>query len=85
MKNPAGRRGHWERSWLIQYSRGVPVSARKNNKEKSIYSLAVKIADLMHSHSNRLEAIDACDIARILFRKTSKITDPSPVVRRLTP
>jgi hypothetical protein len=48
------------------------MNASKNKKEKAIYSLSVKILELMSSHPDRWEAIDACDIARILFRKDSK-------------
>jgi hypothetical protein len=42
-----------------------------NKKEKRIYSLALSITALMRNHPDRLEAIDAYDMARILFRKES--------------
>lgn len=57
---------------------GVFVSARKVSKEKSTYSLALKIADLMRGHVDRWEAIDALDIARILFREKSKTAQSRP-------
>ena len=49
------------------------MSARKNNKEKAILSLAVKIVDLMRGHPDQWEAIDAHDVARILFRKSKNV------------
>lgn len=42
----------------------VKASAR----ERRIIALAQKINQLMRSHKDRLEAIDAYDAARILFR-----------------
>ena len=58
------------------------MSARKIDRKKVIYSLALKITSLMYGLSDRLEAIDACDIARILFRKNSKTAQSHPEVRR---
>ena len=37
-------------------------------REKRIIKLAQAINTLMHKHPNRNEAIDAYDVARILFR-----------------
>jgi hypothetical protein len=60
---------------LIQYSRGVSVSKSKVSREQRIFSLARQIAEIMRNHPDRLEALDANSVAKILFRENS--TDQS--------
>lgn len=40
-----------------------------STRERKIVILAVNIANLMRQHPDRNEAIDAYDMARVLFRK----------------
>ena len=44
---------------------------RDISREGRIYAEALRILEIMRSNPNRLEAIDAYDMARILFRKTA--------------
>ncbi len=44
-------------------------SSSQSRRQKSIIKLASQINDLMRSHPDRAEAIDAYDMARVLFRK----------------
>jgi hypothetical protein len=51
----------------------MQVMPKKSSKrEERIFSLAVSISDLMRSHTDRNEAIDAYDVARVLFRKQTR-------------
>lgn len=50
-----------------------------SGREKRIISLAKKIDVIMREHEDRLEAIDAYDMARILFRKG---TEDGGITRR---
>ncbi len=45
----------------------------KSQRERSIIKLATRISDLMRQHKDRCEAIDAYDMARVLFRKGERI------------
>ena len=40
----------------------------RNGRERRIIALAKQIAALMREHKDRYEAIDAYDMARVLFR-----------------
>jgi len=42
-----------------------------SRREKAIIKLASRINNLMRQHKDRNEAIDAYDMARVLFRKGS--------------
>jgi hypothetical protein len=44
-----------------------------SRREKSIIKLASRISNLMREHKDRCEAIDAYDMARVLFRKGERI------------
>ena len=44
-------------------------------REKRILSIARQITEILRSHPDRLEALDAMSMARILFRESS--TDPT--------
>jgi len=46
---------------------------RPSSRDARIKRLAKKFAVLMRQHSDRVEAIDAYDMARILFRRPSSI------------
>jgi hypothetical protein len=48
-------------------------------RDKRVYDLAVNIASLLREHSDRAEAIDAYDMARVLFRKAASLR-PFPQV-----
>jgi hypothetical protein len=45
---------------------------RMSRRECNIIALATCICNLMQKHKDRAEAIDAYDIARVLFRKGTK-------------
>ena len=45
-------------------------------RDESIQVLATKIVDVMRQHANRAEAIDAHDMAKIMFRRPSANRDP---------
>lgn len=45
----------------------------QSQRERSIIKLATRINDLMREHKDRCEAIDAYDMARVLFRKGERI------------
>jgi hypothetical protein len=45
------------------------------NRDENVRNLAVKIALLMREHGNRAEAIDAYDMAKILFRRPAPNRD----------
>jgi hypothetical protein len=40
-----------------------------SSRDDRVHSLATKIATLMRDHENRAEAVDAHDMAKILFRR----------------
>ena len=40
-----------------------------SSRNERIYRLATKITDLLRKHENRAEAVDAHDMARIMFRR----------------
>jgi hypothetical protein len=51
------------------------------NRDRRVTSVANRILKVMREHSSRAEAIDAHDMARILFRKESSlriVSQPSP-------
>ena len=45
----------------------------QSQREQSIIKLATRINNLMREHKDRCEAIDAYDMARVLFRKGERI------------
>lgn len=47
------------------------MRAIKSNREQRILSLARQIAEVLRKHPDRLEALDAMSMARILFREGS--------------
>lgn len=46
-------------------------SPSQSRRQEAIFKLASQINELMRKHPNRAEAIDAYDMARVLFRKGS--------------
>lgn len=51
---------------------GTIVSNQELNlRDDRVRSLALKIASLMRSHINRAEAVDAYDMAKIIFRRSA--------------
>jgi hypothetical protein len=53
--------------------------AMQGSRDKRIKKLAQEICQLMRNHSDRVEAIDAYDMARILFRKPNSHRPIQPV------
>ena len=58
------------------------MNQKQTKRERRIYALALSISQIMRSHPDRTEAIDAYDVARILFRKGS---NDHPVPDQLSP
>lgn len=49
------------------------MAAKKTDRERRIVALAQRIVAQMKEHPDRLEAIDAVEVARVLFRKPSRL------------